>query len=152
MWPRAKTTYRSLQVVIFLLIAGGSLWLCLQVKNKPLNKEGLKIATTALRSQAVQGKLMAEALAPKKMTVSYLRGQLSFLYDKTDGIVKELLAAQPEAGLQESLVRARGIAEGLRADLANLSSSQDQETVNRIKQNLQNHVRRLADLEVTLID
>ena len=95
---------------------------------------------------------MAEALAPKKMTVSYLRGQLSFLYDKTDGIVKELLAAQPEAGLQESLVRARGIAEGLRADLANLSSSQDQETVNRIKQNLQNHVRRLADLEVTLID
>ena len=152
MWPRAKTTYQWLQLVIVLLIAGGSLWLCLQAKNKPLNKEDLKIATTALRSQAVQGKLMAEALARKKMTRGYLRGQLSFLYDKTDGIVKELTAAQPEAGLQESVLRARGIAEGLRADLRNLSSSPDQEAVNMIMQNLQNNVRRLTDLEATLID
>jgi hypothetical protein len=152
MWPRAKTTYRWLQVVVLLLIAGGSVWLCLQIKSKPVNKEDLAIATTALRSQAVQGKLMAEALASKKLTVSYLRGQLSFLYDKTDGIVKELAAAQPEAGLQGSLLRTRGIAEGLRADLRNLSSSRDQETVNTIEQNLQNHVRRLTDLEATLID
>jgi hypothetical protein len=146
-----KKTSSWLAPLIILLVAAGVFVLIAQVKNQPLGKADLKIALIELRSQAVQRKLLADAVRSNKATAQYTRGHLLFLADKTDGVLKDLTHARAESGIEETAFKARGLAEDLHAALAELSSAyRNQEGATVIGQKLQNNVDRLRELEATL--
>jgi hypothetical protein len=149
---KAKGSYQWLQILTVLLIVGGSLVFLITAKTKSLDKQSLKIALIELRSQAAQGKLLAEAALDGRTTLTYFGGQLQWLQQKADTNRKELTATKSQPGLENSISKAREVAERVHENLAALSVSYgDRGKLDAIGQTLHELVKEAADLEATLM-
>src|SRR5215216_3074416 len=134
-------------IAIILTIAGCAVWMMRQQK-KPLGPEDLKINVAELRSQASEGRLIAEQLIAGKVTSAYLQTETLLLRDETEQAIETLSTYRLESGVEATASQAVEYARQLSADLSSLSYAfNNLQEAERIKQHLETTFASLFEIE-----
>jgi hypothetical protein len=148
---RARSSHARPEAAFLLLLAIGALFLFLRKESESVDAANLKIEAAELRSQAVQGALLADGALTDKTTATFFKEQLDLLEDKAGENLKTLSSAKPKKGVEGHLVEAVKLGQEVKAALSNLSASyRERERAAHLKQDCEKLALRLWDLEATL--
>jgi hypothetical protein len=139
------------QVALLLLEIATLAGLLVYARTKPLNKSDLKIPISESRSQAAAARMVAAAAQEAKMSQTFYEAQIIMLRQKVDDAASQLASAHVQDGLEIKLWQAQRLIGELKTTLEWLETSfGKQDQLNQRKQELDDLVPRLRELEETL--
>ena len=136
------------QAAVVLLLLVGAVAAFIRSETKPMNRDELKIAAANLRSFTAAGSQLSAQFLDGRTTETFLRTQSSLLADKVKDVRKNLDSANPEKGFELKHWQARNLARQADESLTRLS--ENPQTANQTKSELENLFPQLKDLEDSL--
>jgi len=119
-------------------------------RSTPAGRDSLKIEVAELRSQAAEGRLLAEQAAQGALTSRYQRSAVLQLRGKIESTSMKLQSLRVEPGLDQMLVQARQAAAELTNTIGELLNGAPGPTTGALSRDLASIFGRLMTLETAL--